>query len=141
MKDSPILATFAWLVRDTFRQSLAHGILWVLLVTSVLSIGVCLSISADGRSTLYQGDEPPDFISRRHPDANNAEKLKSSGRDRGRRRFFAGLWRDRGAAGPRHEIGDSFFRVDSGRRRGRHAGPAADFDLDGRIPAQLFGRP
>ena len=45
MKDLPILATFVWLVRDTFRQSLAQGIFWVLLVISVLSIGVCLTIS------------------------------------------------------------------------------------------------
>jgi ABC-type transport system involved in multi-copper enzyme maturation permease subunit len=79
LKDSPILATFAWLVRDTFRQSLAHGIFWVLLVISVLSIGVCLSISVAGRPTLYQGEEPPDFVSRRDPEATNAEKLKSSG--------------------------------------------------------------
>lgn len=79
MKDSPILATFGWLVRDTFRQSLAHGIFWVLLVISLISIGVCLSISVAGLPTLAQGEESPDFVSRRDPDAGNAEKLKSSG--------------------------------------------------------------
>ncbi len=79
MKRSPILTTFAWLVRDTFRQSIAHGIFWVLLVISVLSILVCLSISVSGRPTLAQGDESPDFLSRRDPDSTNSEKLKSSG--------------------------------------------------------------
>ncbi len=33
--------TIGWLVRDTFRQSLAYGICWILLGVSVLAIGVC----------------------------------------------------------------------------------------------------
>ena len=48
MKHSPILQTFAWLIRDTFRQSIAHGIFLVLLAISLLSIGVCLSVGVSG---------------------------------------------------------------------------------------------
>lgn len=79
MKDSRVLTTFSWLVRDTFRQSIAQGIFWVLLVISLLSILVCSSVSVSGRSTLWQGDESPDFISRREAEATQADKLKSSG--------------------------------------------------------------
>ena len=79
MKHSPIWATFNWLVRDTFRQSIAYGIFWVLLGISVLSIGVCLSLGVNGPASLAPDNENLDFISRKDPDANNAEKLKMSG--------------------------------------------------------------
>jgi hypothetical protein len=79
MKHIPVLTTWVWLIRDTFRQSMAHGIGAVLLIISVVSIGVCLSLGVNGRSTLAQGDENPDFLSRRDADATNVEKLNSSG--------------------------------------------------------------
>jgi len=79
MKDARVFATFAWLVRDTFRQSIAQGIFAVLLVISLLSIAVCLSVTVSGPLSLAQGDESPDFISRREPDAADAAKLKTSG--------------------------------------------------------------
>ena len=79
MKRSSALVTTLWLVRDTFRQSLAHGIFYVLLAVSLLCIAVCLSLSASGPLTLAQGDENPDFISRRDQDANDSAKLAGSG--------------------------------------------------------------
>ncbi len=76
---SPKFVATAWLVRDTFRQSLAHGIFAVLLLVSLLSIAICLTIHVSGRPTLQQGDENPDFLSRNDIDAADAEKLKMSG--------------------------------------------------------------
>ena len=79
MKDSSLLTTVAWLVRDTFRQSVAQGLFAVLMIVNLLSIAVCLSLGVHGRSTLAQGDENPDFLSRRDVDATDTEKLDSSG--------------------------------------------------------------
>ena len=33
-----------WLIRDTFRQSLATGIFWLMLAVSVVTAGVCLTV-------------------------------------------------------------------------------------------------
>ncbi len=79
MKHSHVTATLAWLVRDTFRQSISQGIFAVLLVISLLSIAVCLSLGVSGPTTLAQGDEKPDFVSRRDADAKDAAKLSTSG--------------------------------------------------------------
>ena len=51
MKDAPIRTTIVWLVRDTFRQSIAQGIFAVLLAISLLSIAVCLSVGVQRRET------------------------------------------------------------------------------------------
>jgi hypothetical protein len=72
-------ATVAWLVRDTFRQAWSHGIFAVLLIISLLSIGVCASISVTGPETLALGDENPDFLPRHDADAHDEAKLKQSG--------------------------------------------------------------
>lgn len=77
--NSKLLPTLNWLIRDTFRQSRAHGIYYVLLGISVISIAVCLTMSVSGPGALYQGDDNPDFVSRRDPDAKAPEKLKGSG--------------------------------------------------------------
>ena len=142
MKHSPDPATtFGWLVRDTFRQSIAHGIFWVLLAISLLSIGVCLSVGVKRAGHRWRRtDENLDFVSRNDPDANNAEKLKTSGVivANGKLTLAFGaidvpLARDT-------KGGVHFLRADAGRRRGRHAGAAADVDLDGRLPARLSRR-
>lgn len=67
-----------WLVRDTFRQSLAYGIFWLLLAVSVLCISVCATFEIDGAATLDQG-EGPDFLPRNDPLAQDREKAKASG--------------------------------------------------------------
>jgi ABC-type transport system involved in multi-copper enzyme maturation permease subunit len=69
----------AWLVRDTFRQSLASGIGWLLLGLSTVCIAVCLSASATGPMSLKPADENADFLPRFDHDAHDAHKLKSSG--------------------------------------------------------------
>lgn len=69
-----------WLVRDTFRQSLAYGILWILLGVSVLAIGVCASASVQGSAQLKAPDQKnPDFLPRGDKDAKDPAKLKQSG--------------------------------------------------------------
>jgi ABC-type transport system involved in multi-copper enzyme maturation permease subunit len=80
-RHSQTLATVAWLVRDTFRQSISNGIFAILLAISVISIAVCLSMGVEGPSTLAHGDENPDFLSRRDHEAHDAEKLRTSGVD------------------------------------------------------------
>ncbi|HEX3725741.1 MAG TPA: hypothetical protein VHV08_05835 [Pirellulales bacterium] len=79
MNRSPRLATLCYLVCDTFRQAMAHGIFAVLLGISLLSIGICLSVSVEGPATMQRADENPDFVSRNDPDARQADKLKTSG--------------------------------------------------------------
>jgi hypothetical protein len=79
MKDSTTLASTLWLVRDTFRQSIASGIFAVLLGISVIAIAVCLSAGVNGPATLAQGDEAPDFLPRKDKEAGETERLKTSG--------------------------------------------------------------
>ncbi|HEV2971019.1 MAG TPA: ABC transporter permease subunit [Pirellulales bacterium] len=73
------MSTIRWLIRDTFRQSLAYGIFWILLAVSVLTIGVCLSVKIEGSSALAAPGENPDFLPKSVPDAKDAAKLKQSG--------------------------------------------------------------
>jgi hypothetical protein len=79
MNPSYTAATLCYLIRDTFRQALAQGIFAVLLVVSLLAIGVCLTLGVRGSDTMAQGDENPDFLSRRDPESKESEKLKTSG--------------------------------------------------------------
>lgn len=79
MKNSITFATISWLIRDTFRQARSNGIMLVLLVISLLSIGVCASVSVSGPVTLAADGETPDFLPRHDADAANSEKLQSSG--------------------------------------------------------------
>jgi ABC-type transport system involved in multi-copper enzyme maturation permease subunit len=49
---------FRWLIWDTFRQSLANRIFWLMLGVSALVIAVCLSVSVEGgESLLPPGEE------------------------------------------------------------------------------------
>jgi hypothetical protein len=70
----------AWLVRDTFRQSLAYGVCWILLGVSVLAIGVCASAGVKGAAQLKAPDQKnPDFLPRNDRDSHDPSKLKRSG--------------------------------------------------------------
>ncbi len=71
--------TIRWLIRDTFRQSLAYGIFWILLAVSVVTIGVCLSVRIEGAHALAAAGDKPDFLPQSDPDAHDAAKLKQSG--------------------------------------------------------------
>jgi ABC-type transport system involved in multi-copper enzyme maturation permease subunit len=48
MNRVPATAVVRWLVADTFRQSLASRIFWLMLTVSALAVLVCLSISTEG---------------------------------------------------------------------------------------------
>lgn len=73
------LTTVSLLVRDTFRQSFASGISWVLLGLSTVCILVCLSVSVSGPVSLGPPGENPDFLPRSDPESGDAEKIRQSG--------------------------------------------------------------
>jgi ABC-type transport system involved in multi-copper enzyme maturation permease subunit len=54
----------AWLVRDTFRQSLESRVFWFMLGLSALAIATCLSLGVEGGAPLHRPDERPDFLPR-----------------------------------------------------------------------------
>ncbi len=67
------------LVKDTFRQSMASGICWLLLALSTICILSCASVSVEGPHSLAAPGENPDFLPRFDKDAHDAQKLKQSG--------------------------------------------------------------
>jgi ABC-type transport system involved in multi-copper enzyme maturation permease subunit len=67
------------LVHDTFRQSMASGIFWLLIGLSTICILSCLSVSMSGPQSLAAPGENPDFLPRFDKDVQNASKLKQSG--------------------------------------------------------------
>jgi ABC-type transport system involved in multi-copper enzyme maturation permease subunit len=73
------LRTLGWLVRDTFRQSLASGIGWLLLTLSTICILLCVSVSVSGQPSLAPPGENADFLPRFDADAHDAHKLRQSG--------------------------------------------------------------
>jgi ABC-type transport system involved in multi-copper enzyme maturation permease subunit len=79
MKWSHWKTAIGWLIRDTFRQSLAYGICWILLGVSVLAIGVCASADVTGSVELAAPGENPDFLPRNDRDTHDPAKLKKSG--------------------------------------------------------------
>ncbi len=68
-----------WLVRDTFAQSLASGIGWLLFGLSTVCIVVCLSASVAGPTRLGPAGEKPDFLPRFDREAQDGHKLHQSG--------------------------------------------------------------
>jgi ABC-type transport system involved in multi-copper enzyme maturation permease subunit len=50
------MQTIHWLIRDTFRQSLANGVFWILLAVSLMTTAVCLSIKLNVDSSAVQGE-------------------------------------------------------------------------------------
>jgi ABC-type transport system involved in multi-copper enzyme maturation permease subunit len=79
MTPSATLRTLGWLVRDTFRQSRASGVFWILLAVSVLATLVCLSAGVDGAAPLAYPGEQPDFLPRADRDSQDLAKVKQSG--------------------------------------------------------------
>ncbi len=79
MKPPGWLTTVSWLVRDTFRQSLASGIFWLLFGLSTLCIVVCLSVSVTAPASLAAPGENPDFLPRFDPEARDPRKIEQSG--------------------------------------------------------------
>jgi hypothetical protein len=79
MRPAFILRTIGWMIRDTFRQSLAYGIFWILLVVTGLCVLVCASARIEGCATLAAPGENPDFLPRDDPDALDAARAGRSG--------------------------------------------------------------
>jgi ABC-type transport system involved in multi-copper enzyme maturation permease subunit len=50
------MQTIHWLIRDTFRQSLANGVFWILLAVSLMTTAVCLSIRVEVDSPAVHGE-------------------------------------------------------------------------------------
>jgi len=67
------------LVKDTFRQSIASGICWLLMGLSTICILSCASVSVNGPQSLAAPGENPDFLPRFDKDALDAHKLQQSG--------------------------------------------------------------
>ena len=79
MRSSDAWKTALWLVRDTFRQSLASGVGWLLLGLSTICILVCLSATVSGPKSLGPQGPNTEFLPRFDADAHDAHKLKVSG--------------------------------------------------------------
>jgi len=79
MNTRATLAVVFRLVTDTFRQSVASGICWLLMGLSTICIVGCLSVSVSGPQSLAAPGENPDFLPRFDRDAQDANKLKKSG--------------------------------------------------------------
>ena len=79
MKLGATLRTLGWLIRDTFRQSRASGVFWILLAISVLAVAVCASATVENGAQLASPGENPDFLPRKDYDAKELAKIKSSG--------------------------------------------------------------
>ncbi len=66
------LVTVRWMVWDTFRQSLASRLFWVLLAVTAVCVIVCLSVSVQGGPPPAQpGEEPRQFL----PPAQHKEAM------------------------------------------------------------------
>lgn len=68
-----------WLARDTFRQSLAHGVFWMLACVSLVCIGICASVSIEAPATLAPPGDNADFLPRHDADARDRERAQRSG--------------------------------------------------------------
>src|SRR5687768_15702853 len=63
-----------WLVRDTFRQSLASGVCWLMVAVTLLCVLVCLTVEVvPGEAT---GEPGPDSPNRLAPDATREASLR-----------------------------------------------------------------
>jgi ABC-type transport system involved in multi-copper enzyme maturation permease subunit len=69
MTASNVVLTIRQLARDTFRQSLASGIFWVMLGISAMCILVCLSVRVQGGEALpsRQNDPEPSVLKEEMP--------------------------------------------------------------------------
>ena len=73
------MRVIGWLTRDTFRQSLAHGVFWILTVVSLVCIAACASVSVQAPPALAAAGETADFLPRHDPDARDRERAAKSG--------------------------------------------------------------
>src|SRR5262249_55399906 len=64
-----------WLVRDTFRQALSSGIVWLMLTVTVVCVLLCLSMSVEGGKTAGTRDAPYEWVLPAHdPEAKKIQR-------------------------------------------------------------------
>lgn len=68
-----------WMMCDTWKQSLASGIFWILLAGTAVCLLLCASVTIENAGPLALDDEPPDFLPANDPDAQDPEKVRMSG--------------------------------------------------------------
>lgn len=73
------LRVIGWLARDTFRQSLSHGVFWILAAVSLVCIALSLSVTVAAPPTLAAEGETADFLPRNDPDAVDRQRAEKSG--------------------------------------------------------------
>ena len=56
------IALLNQLIQDTFRQALASGICWMILVVTAICVAFCASVNVSGDVSLQGGDEPVLFL-------------------------------------------------------------------------------
>jgi ABC-type transport system involved in multi-copper enzyme maturation permease subunit len=59
--------TLLQMIRDTFRQSCASGICWMMLAVTAVCVVLCLSVSVSGDVSLLGRDEPAFFLPQPRP--------------------------------------------------------------------------
>jgi hypothetical protein len=79
MRRPSLSRTVACLVGETFRQSLAQGIFWMLLAVTTVCVLVCASASVENEAPLSRGHDAPDFLPRNDPDAADRDRAERSG--------------------------------------------------------------
>jgi len=62
MANRPKFAALKQLICDTFRQSSASGIFWMMLAVTALCVLLCLSVKVSGDAPIYAKDEPGFFL-------------------------------------------------------------------------------
>ena len=67
MNPRPRFATLKQLIRDTFRQSSASGIFWMMLAVTGLCVLLCLSVKVSGDAPIYAKDEQGYFQPSKSP--------------------------------------------------------------------------
>ena len=65
MSSPEVIYACRWLIRDTFRQSMANFVFWVMLAASAVVIFFCLSVSIEGGGPLRK--HPDDLEVQRSP--------------------------------------------------------------------------
>ncbi|MCZ2343354.1 MAG: hypothetical protein LC104_16405 [Bacteroidales bacterium] len=74
-----LIRAVRWMVRDTFRQSLATKLFWVMLTVTAVCTLVCLSLDVHGDVTPVTELDLPLVLPKAEADKLNPEKLKADG--------------------------------------------------------------
>jgi ABC-type transport system involved in multi-copper enzyme maturation permease subunit len=73
------IRTIRWMIRDTLRQSIATKLFWVMLAVTLVSVGVCSSVSVKGDSPTNSPLDLPAVLPPSEAAKLGEEKLKADG--------------------------------------------------------------